>query len=103
MYDAYLGQRALVAGPRPTSARRADREGRQALSWIDNHQPVGLATCEAIFAKCLVRATPIEMEGQALPRTRSVPLCNFTGGPKRWCIPGTSANASSMEIRSTSV
>ena len=31
------------------------------MSGLTTTNPSGLATCEAIFARCLVRATPIEI------------------------------------------
>ena len=40
------------------------------MSGSTTTSPSGLATCEAIFARCLVRATPIEIGKPSSSRTR---------------------------------
>jgi hypothetical protein len=74
-------------------------------SWIDDEirqtKPSGFATCDAIFARCLVRATPIDIGKPSLARTRARAVLVISAGePKRCVHPATSAKASSMEMRS---
>src|SRR5262247_2391941 len=101
--DANLGQPR--ASHRPHSPHQLDRQVVKEIQLrlgIDNHQPVSLAPCEAIFERFLVRATPIEIGRPSSARTRRRTVLAISGGePKRWVHPATSAKASSMEIRST--
>src|SRR4029453_16426950 len=77
------------------------RDGKGEASGSTTIKPSGLATCEAIFARCLVRATPIEIGRPTSTRTRRRTAAAISdGAPKRWVQPATSAKASSMEIRS---
>ena len=55
--------------------------------------PSGLATCEAIFARCLVRATPTEI-GSRAPRARGGESCARSRPARRRAVqPATSAKA----------
>jgi hypothetical protein len=60
---------------------------------IDNHNPSGLVTCEAIFAKCLVRtqrsslpriASPGEADGSFGSKVKLFFIC----GPFTWNLEG---------------
>ncbi|ESX34514.1 hypothetical protein X764_28195 [Mesorhizobium sp. LSHC440A00] len=73
------------------------------MSGSTTTSPSGLATCEAILARCLVRATPIEIGRPSSARTRRRTVAAISAGDPNRCVqPATSAKASSMEIRSTS-
>ena len=62
-----------------------------------------MATWEAIFARCLVRATPMEIGSPSSSRTRARTRAAMSAGAPKSCIePETSANASSIEMRSMS-
>ena len=96
--------RALVTGPTPhiSSTGKSCRKA-SSVSGSTTTSPSGLATCEAILAKCLVRAAPIEIGRPSSVRTRRrTALAISAGGPNRCVHPATSAKASSIEIRSTS-
>ena len=95
---------ARVAGPTPhiSSTGRSCRKATSPAGSTTT-RPSGLATCEAIFARCLVRATPIEIGSPSSPRTRARTRSAMSAGaPNSRAEAETSANASSMEMRSTS-
>ncbi len=63
--------RASVTGPTPhiSSTGRSWRKA-SSVAGSTTTSPSGLATCEAILARCLVRATPIEIGRPSSSRTR---------------------------------
>ncbi len=95
---------AMVTGPTPhiSSTGRSCRKASSAAGSTTT-RPSGLATWEAIFAKCLVRATPMEIASPSSSRTRARTRAAMSAGaPNSRTEAETSANASSMEIRSMS-
>ena len=65
-------------------------------------RPSGLATWEPIFARNLVRATPIEIARPVSASTRRrIVRAIDPGFPNRCRLPDTSRNASSIDIFST--
>ena len=89
----FSDNRALVTGPTPhiNSTGRSWRKSTS-VAGSTTTSPSGLATCEAIFARCLVRATPTEIGSPSSSRTRRrIALAISAGGPKRWVQPATSA------------
>ncbi len=64
-------RRALATGPTPhiSSTGRSWRKA-SSVAGSTTTSPSGLATCEAILARCLVRATPTEMGRPSSSRTR---------------------------------
>ena len=88
--------------PRPTSARRAGREGNPAR-YGDRRPPAHRAWPPAMQFSPDVSSAPRRprSEGQALPARAAGSPARFHGRTKRWVQPATSAKASSMETRST--
>ena len=73
--------RSLVTGPTPhisSTGRSCRKESSVPGSTIT--RPSGLATCEAILARCLVRATPIEIGRPSSLRTRRRIAPRYFGG-----------------------
>ena len=71
--DAPLGEaRRCVTGPTPHMRRDRERVEELALAGraSTTTSPSGLATCDAIFARCLVRAAPTEIGRPTSSRTR---------------------------------
>ena len=70
--DADLGKPRLVTGPTPhiSSTGRSCRNA-SSVAGSTTTSPSGLATCEAILARCLVRATPTEIGRPSSSRTRA--------------------------------
>ena len=102
---AHLGQTSLCnRADAPHQLYREVVEKLQLGSRIDDdraHRAWQLA--KPIFARCLVRATPIEMGNPTSSRTLVRMLSAISAGvPNRWTDPDTSAKASSIEIRSMS-
>ena len=95
---------ALVAGPTPhISSTGKSWRNASSVAGSTTTSPSGLATCEAILARCLV-PRHADRDGKAeLVRTRRrIAAAISAGVPKRCVQPATSAKASSIEIRSTS-
>ena len=69
---------------------------------IDNHEPIGLGHLRGNFRQVL-GACDADRDWQAklVCTRRRIALAMSDGEPKRWLQPATSANASSIEIRST--
>ena len=100
--DADLGEPASVAGPTPTSARRAVREGSRVQIWIDDDQSIRLRDrrCQPSPGAGTRyadrdRQAKFGAHAQPEPSWRSLLRTEEMRGP------ATSAKASSMEIRST--
>ena len=95
--------RASVAGPYAAHERDSGQFVKEVefVSGSTTTNPSGFATCDATFARCLVRATPIDIGKPSSARTRARTVLAISAGePKRCVHPATSAKASSMEMRS---
>ena len=67
---------ALVTGPTPhISSTGRSWSHSSSIAGSTTTRPSGLATCEAILARCLVRATPTEIGRPTSSRTRRRTIC----------------------------